>query len=174
MGLIAKSAKKVAEQRKGFEPLELSEGNVQAIFNLCLAIKDTPDETVAESILFSRTLGYKPSDEIVIRFDKQKLLDNQKNIKYLYGQLKDAHQGSDKVRFTSAVYNYSGKMWTDSKAHLLELLYMGCTPTLTLISPFYAEEQSALLANTKVTPTLSPKDPAFPAWWETNKAEWEQ
>ena len=24
-----------------------------------------------------------------------------------------------------------------------------------------------------VKPTLSPKDPAFPAWWEAHKAEWE-
>ena len=24
-----------------------------------------------------------------------------------------------------------------------------------------------------ITPTLSPKDPAFPAWWEQHKAEWE-
>ena len=24
-----------------------------------------------------------------------------------------------------------------------------------------------------LTPTLSPKDPAFPAWWEAHKSEWE-
>ena len=24
-----------------------------------------------------------------------------------------------------------------------------------------------------VRPTLSPKDPAFPAWWEEHKGEWE-
>ena len=26
----------------------------------------------------------------------------------------------------------------------------------------------------QVRPTLSPKDPNFPAWWEAHKAEWEQ
>ena len=25
-----------------------------------------------------------------------------------------------------------------------------------------------------ITPTLSPKDPAFPAWWEAHKGEWEE
>ena len=25
----------------------------------------------------------------------------------------------------------------------------------------------------QVRPTLSPKDPAFPAWWEAHKSEWE-
>ena len=25
----------------------------------------------------------------------------------------------------------------------------------------------------KMNPTLSPKDPAFPAWWEQHKSEWE-
>lgn len=24
-----------------------------------------------------------------------------------------------------------------------------------------------------ITPTLSPKDPNFPEWWEQHKAEWE-
>ena len=26
---------------------------------------------------------------------------------------------------------------------------------------------------TNTIPTLSPKDPAFPAWWEAHKGEWE-
>ena len=64
---------------------ELNEANVQAIFHRCLATDDTPKEQVSRSILFSRTLGYKPEDEIVFYFNKDKLLDNKKNIEYLFG-----------------------------------------------------------------------------------------
>ena len=38
--LRAKALKKNEEDRKKFLPLELNEGNVQAIFNRCLATKD--------------------------------------------------------------------------------------------------------------------------------------
>ena len=29
------------------------------------------------------------------------------------------------------------------------------------------------IISSDITPTLSPKDPAFPAWWETHKSEGE-
>ena len=159
---------------KHYACLDLNEMNVQTIFNRCLATKGAPEENVSKSILFSRTLGYKPSDEILLCFDKQKLLENEKSIKYLYGQLKAAHQGADKLSIESAFYTYSGKAWTADKAHLLELLYLGCTRDVTLISPVNAKDNSALLVTSQVTPTLSPKDPAFPAWWEAHKGEWEE
>lgn len=31
----------------------------------------------------------------------------------------------------------------------------------------------SLIDYNRCTPTLSPKDPAFPAWWEAHRAEWE-
>ena len=57
--------KKPIIKTEGFHPIDLNEDNVQAIFNRCLAVDDTPKEKVSRSILFSRTLGYKPEDEIV-------------------------------------------------------------------------------------------------------------
>lgn len=168
--MLAKSAQITAE-RKGFTPLELNEGNVQAIFNRCLAKEGTLEENIAKSILFSRTLGYKPSDEVMIRFNKQKLLADEKNIRYLYGQLRDVHQKSDKISTDSISYTYLDKKWTNNKARLLELLYFGGTRAVNLISPFSAKDSSAGIVDLK--PTLSPKDPAFPAWWEAHKAEWE-
>ena len=56
-----------------FKPQELNEANVQAIFNRCLATDETSKDNVSKSILFSRTLGYKPSDEIVFYFDRNKV-----------------------------------------------------------------------------------------------------
>lgn len=171
--LLAAASKKAGEKRKNFEPLELIEGNVQAIFNRCLAKEGTSEENISKSLLFSRTLGYKPSDEIVMCFDKQKILDNQLNIKYLYGQLKAVHQKSDRLSIESAFYTYSGKPWTTDKAHLLELLYLGGTRDILLIVLLNAEDGSAPIATSTVKPTLSPKDPNFSAWWEAHKGEWE-
>lgn len=168
---LAAASKKVEEKRKAFTPLELNEGNVQAIFNRCLAKEGISEENISESILFSRTLGYKPSDEILLNFDKQKLQENKLNIIYLYGQLKTVHQELRRLSIESAFYAYLGKAWTANKAYLLELLYLGCTDEVDLIPPFNAKDHSAPII--KVKPTLSPKDPNFPAWWEAHKVEWE-
>ena len=72
-----------------------------------------------------------------------------------------------------AFYNYLGKIWANSKASVLELLCLGCTYENTLIAPFSAETNSTSCAYELTKPTLSPKDPSFPKWWEENKAEWE-
>ena len=152
---------------------ELTEGNVQAIFNRCLATDHTPKEQVSRSILFSRTLGYKPEDEIVFYFNKDKLLDNKKNIEYLFGQLKNAHEKNEYMRVEDAFCQYQGRKWTDNRAHMLELLYLGCTMETVLISPFDAKTDATSLGVERLKPTLSPKDPAFPAWWEQHKGEWE-
>ena len=157
-----------------FSPEALNEFNVQAIFNRCLATNATPQEDISKSIIFSRIRGYKPEDEIVFRFDKKKLLVNKKNIHYLYGQLKNAHQQKSTLSIDEAFYNYSGEKWADSKSYLLELLYLGCTNEILFVAPFDAKTNSTTFISKNIKPTLSPKDPAFPAWWEAHKSEWEQ
>ena len=185
-----------ASKEKSFSPLDLNEGNVQAIFNRCLATKDTPEGNISKSILFSRTLGYKPSVEVLLSFDKQKLLANKKNILYLFGQLGSVHQRKKEMSLRDARYNYVGKSWTESGACSLNLLYLVCTDEIFLISPFQNEvflkfgedndydtylknlttpsdKDTAGVLLDKLRPTLSPKDPSFPAWWEAHKGEWE-
>ena len=61
MGLKDKMLKKSSEitnQRPTFTPLELNEGNVQAIFNRCLRKEDSKE--ITRTTLFSRVLGYAP------------------------------------------------------------------------------------------------------------------
>ena len=43
------------------------------------------------------------------------------------------------------------------------------------ITPFTLQDDGKTLLTdiSHLAPTLSPKDPAFPAWWEEHKAEWE-
>lgn len=131
-------------------------------------------QRASKSIIFSRIRGYKPEDEIVFRFDKKKLLVNKKNIHYLYGQLKNAHQQKSTLSIDEAFYNYSGEKWADSKSYLLELLYLGCTNEILFVAPFDAKTNSTTFISKNIKPTLSPKDPAFPAWWEAHKSEWGQ
>lgn len=47
------------ELLKSFTPLDLNEGKVQAIFNWCLATKDTPNADVQLSVLFKKVMGYE-------------------------------------------------------------------------------------------------------------------
>lgn len=77
--LRAKAMEKKTEKPPEFIPIDLNEGNVQAIFNRCLAKEGTPKENISKSILFSRTMGYNPRDELVINFDKKHymLINNQ-------------------------------------------------------------------------------------------------
>ena len=174
MGFNLNKAKAAKEEiLKSFTPLELNEGNVQAIFNRCLATDDSSKESISKSILFSRTMGYKPEDEIIFYFDKDKLLANKKNIEYLFGQLKNTHEENECMSIEDAFYNYQGRKWISNKALLLELLYLGCAMENVLVSPFNAKTSSTFLGVDRLTPTLSPKDPAFPAWWEAHKSEWE-
>ena len=159
---------------KSFTPLELNEGNVQAIFNRCLRKEDSKE--ITRTTLFSRVLGYAPEDEIEIAFDKNVLLENEKNIRYLYGQLKVVHTAESKTNCLSLndfKTAYQGTIWAQSKSCLLELLYLGCNSALGLGYRFSKKNNDTTIISSDITPTLSPKDPAFPAWWETHKSEWE-
>ena len=170
--LRAKAMEKKTEKPPEFIPIDLNEGNVQAIFNRCLAKEGTPKENISKSILFSRTMRYNPRDELVINFDKKTLHANKQSIDYLYGQLMLSHQKTETLTIDKAFYNYQGKKWTQNKVHLLELLHLGSTNETDKISIFNAKTNTAEFNLTQI-PTLSPKDPAFPAWWEAHKGEWE-
>lgn len=168
--------KKYNEEHKddGFHPLELNEANVQAIFNRCIAREGTPEDQCFNSILFSRLRGYSPDAERIVVFDREKMLTNKKNIQYLYGQLKNVHAGNDTLQINEAFLTYSGTHWTTNKGVLLEFLYLGgANDEHPLICIFDSKTNSTELNMNHIKPTLSPKDPAFPAWWASHKGEWE-
>ena len=84
----------VEEVKAEFTPVDLNEANVQAIFNRCLA-GDSTTECI-KSVLYQKEHGYA-EDSNPILFDKKALLDNLKNIGYLYGQLMTAHHQSNSI-----------------------------------------------------------------------------
>lgn len=171
MGLRDKYAKEIEEQ--GFRPLELSEENVQTIFNRCLAKPDSKETTSSD--LFSIATGYSVKDGRIIKFDKINLERNKQNIEYLYGQLGAVHANLVAPKFPIAdlISLYTGNFWAKDTNSLFKLLYLGVVPELNLINPVLAKDRTTVIRKT-IKPTLSPKDPAFPAWWEAHKAEWEQ
>ena len=172
MGLKDKMIKKAAEieeRRPQFTPLELNEGNVQAIFNRCLATEASVEKT--SSILFYREFGYE-KDDVGIVFDKNALHANRKSIEYLYGQLAAIHAFEDILKMEDFAKSYLGHKWTEDKGSVLRLLYLGSSQSETILNYFDAEYNGASLY-ALIHPTLSPKDPNFPAWWEAHKAEWE-
>ena len=87
MGLFASELKKAKSENEGkFKPLELNEANVQAIFNRCLATKNTKE--LARATLFPPTRGYKEGTEKLIYFDKEALLKNKKALNTYLGKYK--------------------------------------------------------------------------------------
>ena len=166
---MIKKAAEIAERRPQFTPLELNEANVQAIFHRCLATKDTPEADEQLSILFKKIMGYEEDSKPIV-FSKAKIEQNKKNILYLMGQLDSVHRGSREVTAKETIFRYDGKQWVTDNAIIMELYHIA--EAAGGISPFMKKYN---VANTEpiVTPTLSPKDPAFPAWWEEHKSEWE-
>ena len=171
MGLRDKYKSKIENQ--GFRPLTLSEENLKIIFDKCFAQSQVDGEDTTPSILFSRLFGFAPSDERIIYFDKKKMLENKQAITYLYGQLKNVHSKDRNLKIGDAYLNYTGNEWTSDKSDLLKLLYLGAEQENHFISPIDEKTGSMVLAVSFLKPTLSPKDPNFPAWWEEHKAEWE-
>lgn len=43
-----------------------------------------------------------------------------------------------------------------------------------MFRPFIKTENFSSAVLLPILPTLSPKDPYFPAWWEEHKSEWEE
>ena len=152
-----------------FKPQELNEGNVQAIFNRCIATKDDDLEELSRSVLFQRDLGYD-EDSKPVYFNKKKVEQNKQSIFYLLGQLRSVHTSDSNITSAESVYKYDDVQWTDDTVTLMMLYHLG--ETTKGILPFVKRSNTATIG-LSITPTLSPKDPAFPAWWEAHKTEWE-
>jgi len=154
---------------KEYVAFDLNEGNVQAIFNRCLATEDSKE--TSGSCLYFSFAGYEKED-IGVSFDKNQLHTNQKSIQYLLGQLKPVHEGQHILTLENMTETYQGINWTTDRAYLMRLLYLGSSEELRIFAPLLAKWNGTTLL-LPIIPTLSPKDPAFPAWWEQHKSEWE-
>ena len=161
--------KKPIIKTEDFHPIDLNEDNVQAIFNRCLATDDTKNPIAP--ILFTLKNGYSENSKAIV-FDKDKISANGATIEYLFAQLHDVHTSKGFIDPASVTIKYDKSTWTGSKGIILEFLHLGYTAHL--FNAFSRVEHSSRAVLFPITPTLSPKDPAFPAWWEAHKGEWEE
>lgn len=100
--------KKPIIKTEGFHPIDLNEDNVQAIFNRCLATKDSVDFIGAT--LFTKETGFSENSKQIV-FDKKEIFKNKSTIAYLYGQLHDVSY-SEIITPSSAAINYDSNVWT--------------------------------------------------------------
>lgn len=170
MGRISKTDLE-AFKITGFNPIALNEGNVQRLFEKCIATDDTKE--TAYATLFPTALGYASGSEKMIEFDKETLLKNKKTIEYLFGQLHRVHFPTGNYNMSVDDFNttYQNTYWTKDKVALLKLLYLGVSSSTNFIASFRAATGMSAIAPS-IKPTLSPKDPNFSRWWEENKAQW--
>ena len=167
----AKAAKE--EILKSFIPLELNEANVQAIFNRCLA---TVESTEIVSVSpFPTITGYSAIGNKIVDFDEGELLAHKRSMEYLFGQLQIVHKGAFRCKHKLEDFftDYCGKQWTDDQKYIMEFIYLSITPQIWLMRPFSQRDDDTTSIKDDIRPTLSPKDPDFPAWWEAHKGEWE-
>lgn len=125
--------------------------------------------------MYLKEAGYEREDTGIV-FDKDKILSNKKNIEYLFGQLYAVHhrQLELKEEGEDSYITYKGEKWTTDRASIMQLIYLGHAPGIKLVGfGIHDLEGSTIPFLIGIKPTLSPKDPSFPAWWETHKAEWE-
>lgn len=165
-----------ASKKESFHPLDLNEGNVQAIFNRCVS-KDYSSEKLWSDIW----LPTERTDLRTIFFVKDIVLKNKKSIQYLFGQLSAVHERKTHLTINEVSQTYTSSQWTTQQSHLqpneqsplMKFLYLARCGEISCILPFSKTTGDAAIIDTKIKPTLSPKDPNFPAWWEAHKGEWE-
>ena len=155
------------KQRVKFEEMELTEGNVQAIFNRCLS---TPGEAVTYAQVLQKALAGEDSE--LFKFSRIKINNNSKTISYLLGQLEGVHKEMIHIPLEYGTVDYKDRKWTTARDILLKLYALAIANDN--IRPFALQKDKTLAINiSSIKPTLSPKDPSFPAWWEAHKGEWE-
>lgn len=120
-----------------FTPLELNEGNVQAIFNRCLS--NGGEETTYAQVL-QKALSGKESD--LVRFSQERINANSKSISYLFGQLSGVHEQARLIPLEYGIINYKGEKWTTNAAILLKLYELGMANIN--ITPFSLQDDKSL------------------------------
>lgn len=159
--------KNLANQK--FAPLELNEQNVHYIFKTCLAKEEDEDKDSYK--LFRKEKGFESTSAAVF-FSQKRLSDHFKSILYLCGQIESIHSNKYVLSPTDVAKTYTGKFWTKNSGNVAALLLLAFASGLCA---HFEKENGVVSAPFLkiITPTLSPKDPGFPAWWESHETKWE-
>ena len=103
------------------------------------------------------------------QWDTQALADTRRDIRCLLGQLALVHEGTAAHPVDeSFCRRYDGEAWTAKPQAVMDLLSLG----LRAGSLALRGEDHSVVFPAELTPALSPGDPAFPAWYESEQARW--
>ena len=141
--------------------LELEQLN--SLFRNTLALKAS--KSVVGVVLYPKDNGFK-QDSKPIFFDESVINDSKQLIEYLFGQLKDVHDGKMIITMNSAMQRYDGA-WTSNPNAVMALLHLGLAAGL--IEP-YKKGVGAKLTH-PIIPTMHTLDDDFPQWYKANKAK---
>ena len=173
---VVSATEVISDGAEGIILESVLEGYAEYYLSLIHILYTLESKNRTEACPFYQRLGYSEEEANVIYFDRDTLLKNEKVILYLFGQVSAVHTGKAKNEaqtIADFMIAYSGNNWTNNRGRLLELLYLGANRETAILYPFNKEKGDITRITPEVTPTLSPKDPAFPAWWEAHKGEWE-
>ena len=158
MGLLDR----IEKSGNKFKPRNLTDSNVQAIFNRVLATEESEHPL---------PLGlYTDDTSSNIMFDADVLEKNYKKIQYIFGQVKAVHEQKRLMDITELIIKCDDTVWTTNKETLMKFMYLIISSGL-ITALDKEDSEVAILSSAKIT--LSPDDPNFEAWWEEHKTEWE-
>lgn len=154
---------------------DLNEGTVQAIFNRCLAAEKVDAGDSFPVRVLSKELTAKETP--LVYLSDENICLNHQAIRYLLGQINIFHKNYNHTLILQEGFKkYDGTFWTKNYDNLFQLysLALGCDYFKDFSELTGGSKKGSIVTMTAtIAPTLSPKDPNFPAWWEAHKAEWE-
>lgn len=166
----------IAERKSKFEPIDLNSHNIQVVFNKCLATDEEKLDSNKHKKrqILKKQLAQRESEEISLSTEQTQ--NNKQTVQFLLGQIKNVHGKLPVITLNEGFVRYDDTVWTKDFDMLfrLYLLAQACG----YLSDFgLLKNNPNLIAANKasdLTPTLSPRDPNFKAWWEEHKSEWEK
>ena len=154
-----------------FTPLELTEENVDTLFNYCLWNSALPysKEQCCISLPFPLNLGYSREISNYVKFDRRKLLEKKQIILYLLGQIHNI-EGRCSIGIGDLIMRYDSVCWYHSLNNIiypLNFAYLITAEPLNILSDFEENHHARILSN--IEATLSPNDLDFPEWYQDYK-----
>ena len=125
-----------------------------------------PPELTAETVaaLLGRCRAQDQS------WDIPALAEARPAIRYLLGQLELVHQKAPSHPVDPAFCRrYDGAAWTEQPQAVMDLLSLGLSAGILTLQ----QKGQAVAFPADLTPTLSPADPAFAAWYEGERSRWQ-
>ena len=164
---------------RGFRPIELTEGNVNSIYDRCLATEKTSKEDIVGKYLFTKNAGFE-DDSGLFYMSKTQLQNNRSEILYLLGQLYDIHVTDDGfIYLKNFSLNYNKLPWFETskvdevQKTIFNLISLGTAAEnergCPLISNIIRDKAACMAA--EIMPTLSPNDPKFEEWANSEKGK---